>query len=294
MPNGSKNWCFTIFNKTEITLETWNARYIIYGEEKCPKTNKEHLQGYCQFNKCMTLNQLKSINNTAHWEKQKGTTEENIKYCSKDGKITILGEAIKQGSCKDKFKTAVTLMKQNEPWERILEECGYAMLRYKRHIEETVKEIQNNNSKNKLAVKHQTFHPWQDTLFEMIKETPNNREVIWIWDKEGNSGKSWMANYIIEQFDSIIFDSTNQKDVSYAYNNSKIVIFDLARHQKDHINYGIFECIKNGRMFSGKYESKMKKFQIPHLIIFANYEPDTDKLSKDRWNIKQIINLNFL
>lgn len=294
MVNRSKNWCFTIFNKPQITLTKWNARYIIYGQEICPKTNKEHLQGYAQFNKTMTLNQLKTINKEAHWEKQKGTTDENIKYCSKDGKTTILGEPIKQGSCQDKFKTAVTLMKQNEPWEKILEECGYAMLRYKRQIEETIKEIKNQESKNKIAVKHHTFHKWQEKLFEMINTKPNEREIIWIWDKEGNTGKSWMRNYIIEQFHLILFDSTNQKDVSYAYNNSKIVIFDLARHQKDHVNYGIFECIKNGRMFSGKYDSKMKKFDIPHLIIFANYEPDKEKLSKDRWNIKQIINLNFV
>ena len=37
-----------------------------------------------------------------------------------------------------------------------------------------------------------------------------------------------------------------------------------------------------------KYETGMKLFNSPHLIVFSNFYPDTDKLSADRWKIALI------
>ena len=45
------------------------------------------------------------------------------------------------------------------------------------------------------------------------------------------------------------------------------------------------ESIKNGRVFSAKYESKMKVFDPPHVICFANFEPKREAMSADRWAI---------
>ncbi|KAK7505378.1 hypothetical protein BaRGS_00003540 [Batillaria attramentaria] len=75
-------------------------------------------------------------------------------------------------------------------------------------------------------------------------------------------------------------------DVKHAYTGQRVVIFDLARSQEDHINYEIIESIKNGVMFSSKYESQMKIFPPPHVVIFANFPPNLRKLSQDRWDIK--------
>ena len=40
--------------------------------------------------------------------------------------------------------------------------------------------------------------------------------------------------------------------------------------------------------FSGKYEGGMVCGPNPHVLIFANDEPDTHKMSADRWIIKEL------
>ena len=70
------------------------------------------------------------------------------------------------------------------------------------------------------------------------------------------------------------------------YNGQRIVLFDLSPSQEDRFNYEVLESIKNGLMFSSSYESRMKVFAIPHVIVFANWAPDESKLSADRWNVR--------
>lgn len=69
-----------------------------------------------------------------------------------------------------------------------------------------------------------------------------------------------------------------------------IVIFGYPRSTEDYISYGALEEIKDGIFFSGKYESRMKIFNPPHVYVFANFRPNEDEMSKDRWIIKNISN----
>ena len=48
------------------------------------------------------------------------------------------------------------------------------------------------------------------------------------------------------------------------------------------------EEIKNGCFASSKYESKMVIMNSPHILCFANELPDTQKLSRDRWNLHDL------
>ncbi len=81
------------------------------------------------------------------------------------------------------------------------------------------------------------------------------------------------------------FENGKSADIKYGYNGERVVIFDYSRSQEDSINYQVLEDLKNGIFFSPKYQSAMKVFEIPHVIVFANFEPKREKLSADRWAV---------
>ena len=54
------------------------------------------------------------------------------------------------------------------------------------------------------------------------------------------------------------------------------------------MNYEVLESIKNGVLFSSKYDFKVKEFQVPHFIVLANFAPDESKLFYDRWDFCRI------
>lgn len=111
----SKNWCFTTFRDEVEFFNEDKIKYIIFGNEKCPKTGKWHKQGYVQFKNRMRITNLKKLDNTAHWEIQRGTTEEAIKYCKKDGNFYELGTPSKPGDREgNEFKIILELAKQGK------------------------------------------------------------------------------------------------------------------------------------------------------------------------------------
>lgn len=88
-PVPSKKWCFTAYGDEMETLETKireskkTIKYII-GNETCPETGRKHKQGYIEAeNKIRPVEHFET--KTVHWEKTKGSRQENIKYCQKEG-----------------------------------------------------------------------------------------------------------------------------------------------------------------------------------------------------------------
>lgn len=73
------------------------------------------------------------------------------------------------------------------------------------------------------------------------------------------------------------------KDIAYAYNYEPWVVFDFTRDKELIVNYSVIEHLKNGVIFSWKYESFTKRFPSPKIICLSNFTPEFDKLSKDRW-----------
>ena len=87
----AKKWCFTLNNPTEIEMkyldpilqETCNVAFYSHevGDSGTP-----HLQGYLEFKtKKRPMSIFKDWR--FHWEKAKGSKQENITYCSKDNEL---------------------------------------------------------------------------------------------------------------------------------------------------------------------------------------------------------------
>lgn len=137
-----------------------------------------------------------------------------------------------------------------------------------------------------------SWYPWQEYLLQIISSEPHPRAINWFVDYEGNSGKSFMASYMISSHPTEVFmcDGGRKADILYGYRGQRIVFFDFAREKEQSMEgcYSIIETLKNGLYFSTKYESEQRHYAVPHVCVFSNWTPDTSKLSRDRWNIVNI------
>lgn len=86
---GHRSYCFTLnnplFNELYSLLQQ-DFKYLIIGFEVAPTTGTKHIQGYIQFDQPKTVMSVKAIlSSRAHVEFSKGTPQQNIAYCSKEG-----------------------------------------------------------------------------------------------------------------------------------------------------------------------------------------------------------------
>lgn len=132
---------------------------------------------------------------------------------------------------------------------------------------------------------------WQLEVVDIINNPANKRTIYWFWEPNGNMGKSTLCKWLVVKKNALIV-SGRSSDIfhSIAENPAKrnLIVVDVPRSQQDFINYGAFEQIKNGLIFSGKYKSQQIVFNHPTLIVFANSEPDYNMMSHDRWVVRRI------
>lgn len=138
------------------------------------------------------------------------------------------------------------------------------------------------------------WKPWQQNVIDILENKADDRTINWFWEHTGCVGKSFLAKYIVLKYGAIIADGKKDNifnQINVALENDKdikVVLLDVPRYNMEYINYGCLEQIKNGMLYSGKYEGGVCLFDHPHLIVFANERPDESKMSKDRWNIVTI------
>jgi len=139
----------------------------------------------------------------------------------------------------------------------------------------------------------ENLRDWQKNVIEIIKTKSDDRSIHWYFDENGGIGKTTLAKYICLNFNALYL-SGKAADAKYTVanwlnenpeKNLDVIIFDFVRSNEEYISYEALEAIKNGIFCSTKYECKMVIFDSPHVIVFANFLPDIEKLSKDRWVI---------
>ncbi len=136
---------------------------------------------------------------------------------------------------------------------------------------------------------------WQRSLISLTRQVPDTRKIYWVWSEAGGVGKSTLARHLVITNADCIVVGGSARDVGYAVScavdakgpNPRIVIWDLPRSHGV-VDYEAIENVKNGLFFSAKYESKMVIYNPPHIIVFANVEPDKEKMSPDRWEVMRV------
>lgn len=127
------------------------------------------------------------------------------------------------------------------------------------------------------------LRPWQEKAVKILLNQ-KDRKVLWLYDEIGGHGKTTLAKYLSIRHGALILNNGATADIALTYNKEKIVIFDYTRTEEK-INYKAIEHLKNGIMFSPKYNSHMKFFPPPKVLCLSNNLPDLMGLSKDRWHI---------
>lgn len=144
-------------------------------------------------------------------------------------------------------------------------------------------------SKPLKLIKDEQLYVWQKEIVAMVKEEPDDRSIYWYWEPNGRIGKTQFSKYLSAKYKAIPIEG-KKSDILYcaAMFESEIYIMDIERSAEDYVSYAAIEKIKNGYYMCAKYESRPVIRNSPHLIVFANFEPDLDKLSLDRWHVKEL------
>lgn len=134
-----------------------------------------------------------------------------------------------------------------------------------------------------------TLRPWQQKMLKVIEYCDSPRQIIWLIDPIGNNGKTFLSYYLRDMMEAIRVPNANSNDFAFAYDYQKIVVFDYTRESKDHVNYDLLEDLKNGSIWSPKYQSAVKSWKFnAKVVCFANFPPKYEALSHDRWYVLEL------
>lgn len=259
-----RRWCFTYNYYTNYTdggdaaidkivevLNGWACRYA-FQEEVGSKNGTPHLQGYVDFGKNPRKVdfQKRFVGMIIHWEIAIYSAEACRAYCTKD-------RTRKEGGRTESNMTAPR--KKHDPL------AGKTLYRFQQEIKDLCAE----------------------------RADPEECTIHWYWDPVGNCGKTALIKHLLlAEPDTRTMVGGASKDAAFAITQLKkvpeCVFFNVVRSQEGFVSYAALEAIKDGLMFSPKYESGQWNEDGPHVFVFANFAPVESKLSAHRWHIVRV------
>jgi len=167
------------------------------------------------------------------------------------------------------------------------------------------------NCGNKRVIQAPT-RDWQKCLIEVIKTDPDDRHILWVYDKDGGAGKTTVIKNVIREPTNdwtFVKDCTRAADFSRCISNALdggwtgrglFVEMSMSHDESETQNelYSSIEAIKDGIITSSKYDSK--SIEIPvntWVVVFANRPPRVGALAEDRWiiwNLNDLSKMNVM
>lgn len=133
--------------------------------------------------------------------------------------------------------------------------------------------------------------PWQQEIISAIAKDPDSRTINWVWEADGNVGKSALAKYLAWNKMAIRIppgNATQIKTYTIAVGSSRCYLVDFPRtdgkEERDTDMFSAVEDVKNGWIVSAMYGKVQELFmEPPHVWCFANRKPNRKLVSRDRW-----------
>lgn len=153
---------------------------------------------------------------------------------------------------------------------------------------------------------------FQKIILEESLSLPNRRIINFMFNANGNSGKSLLSDYMElcpkfngmlalqlaspERYNSALIHQFDFHKTRF-HKYPSVIVFDFTRNE-DSINvesvYSTLENIKNGRLDSSFYgKPKRIRFRPPHIFVFTNTVPNLSALSSDRFNLRVITDAKY-
>lgn len=280
-----------------------NLNYFIAGHEVAPTTGTPHLQIYFQLAKQTKITTIKNWGGP--WAKigklqpPTGSDEENYKYCRKIRECDPVPNEVwfewgtrkamgKKGARSD-LAAVKDAIERGLSYNEICDAHFDTVAKYNRFIREQIQERDGLKARNSLreGLESLSLRPWQQDLVNAVTAEPHPRKIQWIWSTAGETGKSTMATYLGVLHGATVLELGKGADLKHIWAKapSKIAIFDLTRATEEHLDglYSMAEQLKNGRLVTTKYDGSTIYFPIPHVVFFANFPPNMEKWSQDRY-----------
>lgn len=143
-----------------------------------------------------------------------------------------------------------------------------------------------------VVLKEEQLYDWQARIYEFLNKVPDDRTIYWVWETTGGVGKSTFVKFLVTTCGGIVC-SGKSADLKYLIVKfrerhgyyPKHIFYDIPRSQENYVSWTGLEEIKNGCFASTKYECEVVVMNSPHIVCFANFEPNYSVMSFDRWNV---------
>lgn len=134
--------------------------------------------------------------------------------------------------------------------------------------------------------------PFQIEIENLYLTEPDGRTIHWYVDYIGGLGKTAFTKYMYVKHGALPIKGGKIADISniifnFNMDTCKMVIMDIPRSSKS-VSYNAIEAILDGMITNTKYETGIKVFNPPHVVVFSNFYPDVKAMSEDRWHIVEL------
>lgn len=279
----SQYWVFTWNNPPSDELE-FDPASVVYAawQREVGELGTPHLQGYIEFKVNQRRSAVSKLLPGAWLQPRRGSQYKANQYATKS-ETRVAGPwtfgCLTEVKPRQRSDIAACVDAYREGgMKRASTEFPEVFAKYSRGIKATV-DAQESPPKD-LSFKPR---PWQARVLERLQQEPNDRTIYWITDRQGNQGKSRLAKHLVIVHDAAQL-SGKVADMAYGYNKERIVIFDLTRTNAEMMDYlyDFAEKLKNGYIYSTKYECRAKIFDPPHVLFLSNASYDRSKWTSDR------------
>lgn len=292
-----KRWCFTLNNYTEgeyqLLADLCDSPHVAYGVlgRETGDSGTPHIQGFVIFDTNKRFAAAKQLlGSRVHLELAKGSAKQASDYCKKEGDFNEYGKCPGEKSKRTDWERVKDWCDQrdSQPTDYELFEAFPSLYGRYKHALRDVCRLRIKVPSREIG----QLRPWQRDLESELRGEPDDRRVTFIVDERGNSGKSWFARYYLKKFpdEAQLLRIGKRDDLAHAIDESRRVFFiDVPRGSMEYLQYSILESLKDGFVFSPKYESCTKElYGNVHVVVMCNEEPDMRKLTRDRYHLVRL------